>query len=87
MTDVFKCRKPGTQCCASKTQIREVVEQKTGVVASNNGVVPQQSTPQTYGGFTHRNDTVPPFRPHVPSSLQVYTPSPGEFNNRAQLLL
>ncbi|XP_025422741.1 protein masquerade [Sipha flava] len=74
MTDVFKCRKPGTQCCASKTQIREVVEQKTGVV--NNGVVTQQSTPQTYGGFTHRNDTVPPFRPHVPSSLQVYTPSP-----------
>ncbi|XP_060871616.1 protein masquerade [Metopolophium dirhodum] len=78
MTDVFKCRKPGTQCCASKTQIREVVEQKTGVV--NYGANPPQSTPQTYGGFTHRNDTVPPFRPHVPSSLQVYTPSPVDYS-------
>ncbi|XP_015375314.1 PREDICTED: serine proteinase stubble [Diuraphis noxia] len=78
MTDVFKCRKPGTQCCASKTQIREVVEQKTGVI--NNVVNPPQSTHQTYGGFTHRNDTVPPFRPHVPSSLQVYTPSPVDYS-------
>ncbi|XP_001949227.1 protein masquerade isoform X1 [Acyrthosiphon pisum] len=78
MTDVFKCRKPGTQCCASKTQIREVVEQKTGVV--NYGANPPQTTPQTYGGFTHRNDTVPPFRPHVPSSLQVYTPSPVDYS-------
>ncbi|XP_026809322.1 protein masquerade [Rhopalosiphum maidis] len=78
MTDVFKCRKPGTQCCASKTQIREVVEQKTGVI--NQGANSQQSTPQTYGGFTHRNDTIPPFRPHVPSSLQVYTPSPVDYS-------
>ncbi|KAE9531443.1 hypothetical protein AGLY_010649 [Aphis glycines] len=79
MTDVFKCRKPGTQCCASKTQIREVVEQKTGVI--NQGPnSPSQSTPQTYGGFTHRNDTIPPFRPHVPSSLQVYTPSPVDYS-------
>lgn len=79
MTDVFKCRKPGTQCCASKTQIREVVEQKTGVI--NQGPnLPSQSTPQTYGGFTHRNDTIPPFRPHVPSSLQVYTPSPVDYS-------
>lgn len=77
MTDVFKCRKPGTQCCASKTQIREVMEQKTGVV--DHGVSPPQSTPQNYGGFIHRNDTIPPFRPHVPSSLQVYTPPPGKF--------
>lgn len=82
MTDVFKCRKPGTQCCASKTQIREVVEQKTGVVNQLHGpaVNPAPSAPQSYGGaFTHRNDTVPPFRPHVPSSLQVYTPSPGKW--------
>lgn len=76
MTDVFKCRKPGTQCCASKTQIREVIEQKTGIV--NQGLNPPQSTPQNYGGYTHRNDTLQPYRPHVPSSLQIYTPSPSE---------
>ncbi|XP_050421336.1 protein masquerade isoform X2 [Adelges cooleyi] len=79
MTDVFKCRKPGTQCCASKSQIREVVEQKTGVTgqgaASHMVGGPPPSTPQNYGGYTHRNDTVPSsFRPHVPSSLAVYPP-------------
>lgn len=81
MTDVYKCRKPGTQCCASKTQIREVIEQKTGVVVNHGPVSPPQSTPQqSYGGFVQRNDTVPQFRPHVPSSLQVYTPAPVDFS-------
>jgi len=80
MTDVYKCRKPGTQCCASKTQIREVIEQKTGVVVSHGPSSPPLSTPQSYGGFIQRNDTAPQFRPHVPSSLQVYTPAPGECN-------
>ncbi|VVC28286.1 Hypothetical protein CINCED_3A025874 [Cinara cedri] len=76
MTDVFKCRKPGTQCCASKTQIREVVEQKSGTVSS-----PPPPTPPSYGAqFGHRNDTIPPpFRPHIPSSLQVYTPSSVDY--------
>lgn len=85
MTDVFKCRKPGTQCCASKTQIREVVEQKTGVV--NHGASSPPSTPQNFGGFPQRNDTLPQFRPHVPSSLQVYTPSPGQYNYKAMIIL
>lgn len=29
MTELFKCRKSGTQCCAPKSMIREVIEQKT----------------------------------------------------------
>lgn len=126
MTDVFKCRKPGTQCCASKTQIREVVEQKTGghgpsgqpqqpqqypqqqqyqpqqplqqyqpqqplqqYQPSPPSPLPQQQQPlasQSYGSFSQRNDTaVPPFRPHVPSSLQVYTPPPSKYTMRIRI--
>lgn len=28
MTEVFKCRKPGTKCCAPKTLIKETINQK-----------------------------------------------------------
>ncbi|XP_008487216.1 protein masquerade, partial [Diaphorina citri] len=31
MTEIFKCKKSGTQCCAPKSVIREVLDQKNGV--------------------------------------------------------
>lgn len=44
MTELFKCRKSGTQCCAPKSVIREFQEQKQG-----GGSAAQTSS---------RNDTV-----------------------------
>jgi hypothetical protein len=33
MTDLFRCHKSGTQCCAPKSMIREVLDQKHGGTA------------------------------------------------------
>jgi hypothetical protein len=33
MTDLFRCHKSGTQCCAPKSMIREVLDQKNGGTA------------------------------------------------------
>lgn len=41
MTEVFKCRKLGTKCCASKSLIREALGQKDD---SNLNVITQPSS-------------------------------------------
>lgn len=54
MTELFKCRKSGTQCCAPKSLIRELVEQKNG--GGNSGSSPS------------RNDSIAAqYQPHYPS--------------------
>lgn len=50
MTELFKCRKSGTQCCAPKSVIRELVEQKNGggaggSTASRNDSIAAQYQP------------------------------------------
>lgn len=51
MTELFKCRKSGTQCCAPKSVIREFQEQKQGGVNAAHS--------------TSRNDSVASqYRPH-----------------------
>ncbi|KAF4514078.1 UNVERIFIED_CONTAM: hypothetical protein B566_EDAN018959, partial [Ephemera danica] len=65
MTDVFKCRKSGTQCCAPKSVIREVLDQRQ-----------PPSPPAGPAGYTpdvSRNDTYSPLTPIYPP----YKPSPG----------
>lgn len=52
MTELFKCRKSGTQCCAPKSVIREYQEQKQGGVnaaqsPSRNDSVASQYRPNT----------------------------------------
>lgn len=58
MTDVFKCRKTGTQCCAPKSLIRDVLDSKS----------PQGSSSLS----NNRNDTYPvPFKPHYSPQLST----------------
>jgi len=49
MTDVFKCRKAGTKCCAPKSQIREVIGQKEEDIVNRNttpsSLAPSFTTP------------------------------------------
>ena len=46
MTELFRCRKSGTQCCAPKSMIRELQEQKNGIAAqSRNETVPAHYRP------------------------------------------
>ncbi|XP_049784600.1 protein masquerade [Schistocerca cancellata] len=64
MTDLFKCRKSGTQCCASKTLIRETIEEKSGHSSDQN----------------HTVTAVEPYRPtlrpsHHPAPHNPYTTS------------
>jgi len=48
MTDLFRCHKSGTQCCAQKSMIREVLDQKhggTAVQARNETFSPHYRPP------------------------------------------
>ncbi|XP_069675785.1 protein masquerade-like [Periplaneta americana] len=70
MTDLFRCRKSGTQCCAPKSVIREQLEQKQGGSSqlSRNDTVPAHYLP-------------PPPHPvptHVPGSST--TPRPPVYS-------
>jgi hypothetical protein len=64
MTDIFKCRKSGTQCCAPKSVIREILDQRN----------PQGSPPDL-----SRNDTASPVYPnnYRPSPLVPSQQLPG----------
>ncbi|CAH2095572.1 unnamed protein product [Euphydryas editha] len=64
MTDVFKCKKSGTQCCAPKSKIQEVI----GV--SNKDVFPLATT-HVYTPNTH---TVPHTLPYT-TPLPQYEPN------------
>jgi kallikrein len=78
MTDVFKCRKSGTQCCAPKSVIREVLDQR--------------QPPPGPGGYApdlSRNDTAtyapltPIYPPYRPSPVD---PQPGPASQPATSL-
>ena len=47
MTELFRCHKSGTQCCAPKSMIREVLDQKHGgsVQARNETFPPHYRPP------------------------------------------
>ena len=61
MTDLFKCRKSGTQCCAPKSVIREHLDKKNGIDNARNDTVfpsfgiqpPYKSTPPTNYNVMH----------------------------------
>ncbi|GAB0094786.1 Protein masquerade [Sergentomyia squamirostris] len=67
LTDLFKCKKSGTHCCAPKTRIQEVqnalARNETTAMYNNNGH--QQGYPPPYGAAT-------PMPPNYPAS-----PVPG----------
>lgn len=53
MTDLFKCRKTGTQCCAPKTRIQEMIgskqQQNEGQqAASKNDTTSSYAPPSPY---------------------------------------
>jgi len=46
MTDLFRCHKSGTQCCAPKSMIREVLDQKnSGTAQATNETFPPHYRP------------------------------------------
>lgn len=69
MTDLFKCRKSGTQCCAPKSVIRDHLDKKNANVNQRNDTV-------TNSG----NDN---YQKNVTSSLYntKYSPSPQIINS------
>lgn len=72
MTDLFKCPKSGTQCCAPKSLIREHIDRKNGIEPSQNEtLVPPPYVPP------YRSTPLPTFNipPHT-QSMSLAT-SPG----------
>ncbi|XP_046687888.1 protein masquerade isoform X2 [Homalodisca vitripennis] len=70
MTELFKCRKSGTQCCAPKSMIRELIEQKNGgggisSSASRNDSIAAQYQPQYSVQHTQVSGTTSTVRPPV----------------------
>lgn len=71
MTDLFKCRKSGTQCCAPKSVIREHLEKKNGIDNARNDTVfpsfgmqaPYKTTPAPTYNIIHS-----PTPPHIDQS-------------------
>ncbi|XP_054263272.1 protein masquerade isoform X2 [Macrosteles quadrilineatus] len=70
MTELFKCRKSGTQCCAPKSVIRELVEQKNGggaggPTASRNDSIAAQYQPHYAPQHSQVTITTSTVRPPV----------------------
>lgn len=77
MTDLFKCRKSGTQCCAPKSVIKEHLDKKNGIESnSRNDTIfsppfehhpPYRSTPAP--GYNLPHTPTPPLPHHDPLLL------------------
>ncbi|KAI5645902.1 trypsin domain-containing protein [Phthorimaea operculella] len=71
MTDVFKCKKAGTQCCAPKSKIQEVV----GIKDKNDTYPLATSAATQYTHYTtavtHTTPMPPPYEPNYGSTLRA----------------
>ncbi|KAL1461117.1 hypothetical protein WDU94_013048 [Cyamophila willieti] len=74
MTEIFKCKKSGTQCCAPKSVIREVMDQK-------NGVTRNDTFTNHYRPYSPQQQQPPPLPPPKYESLppSKYEPSPAAY--------
>ncbi|RZF44597.1 hypothetical protein LSTR_LSTR001355 [Laodelphax striatellus] len=72
MTELFKCRKTGTQCCAPKSLIRELQEQKQGGGGGGGGGGLGMGGPSDTNLLTSRNDTIL----HAQQYKPVHSPPP-----------
>lgn len=52
MSDLFKCKKPGTKCCAPKSSIKEIMDKNDGDLSEKESVT--QSTTITYAPPTSK---------------------------------
>lgn len=67
MTDLFKCRKSGTQCCAPKSVIREHLDKKNGIDNARNDTA-----------FVPPFIAQPPYKTTpAPGYNVIHTPSPS----------
>ena len=74
MTDLFKCKKSGTQCCAPKTKIQETLDKhsRNHTYPYNPNLGPNYPHPQQY----YNNYPPPPSNNYPPSSPGSYPPLP-----------
>ncbi|CAB3361030.1 Hypothetical predicted protein [Cloeon dipterum] len=85
MTTLFKCKRSGQQCCAHKSLIRELLEQRNPQHHHHHGAGSQQILPPPPPGV-NRNDTdlntfYQPYRPSPidhPSVQQGLKPQPSQ---------
>lgn len=74
MTDLFKCKKSGTQCCAPKTRILEV----QGTMMSRNDTIPafvnQQQVAQAGPQYMANNNN---YSPQLNGPLPQTITTPG----------
>ncbi|KAL0818690.1 hypothetical protein ABMA28_008035 [Loxostege sticticalis] len=70
MTDVFKCKKSGTQCCAPKSKVQEVVG-----VRDRNDSFPLATTTPSYTHYTtaqpQYTTALSPYEPNYDSTLKI----------------
>ncbi|XP_049885596.1 protein masquerade [Pectinophora gossypiella] len=70
MTDVFKCKKAGTQCCAPKSKVHEVL----GIKEKNDSYPLATSAATQYTHYTTvatHTTPMPPYEPNYGSTLRV----------------
>lgn len=58
MTELFKCRKAGTKCCAPKTLIREALGQKPENVSIVKSTTELTTTPYFTTSWTINNVSI-----------------------------
>ncbi|KAJ6636469.1 Protein masquerade [Pseudolycoriella hygida] len=81
MTDLFKCKKSGTQCCAPKTRIQEVQGRNETLPGFVNQPV-QQNVPQYMANNIYANPNPSPLPP-PPTATYETTPVPTSATTRA----
>lgn len=68
MTDLFKCAKSGTKCCAPKTRIQEIQTlSRNDTAYPFNNQIPH---PPLQGQINHSPPPLPPFQGHLPNQPQ-----------------
>lgn len=86
MTEIFKCKKSGTQCCAPKSVIREVMDQKNGVSRNDTFTnhyrpySPQHPPPPPMSHQVHQPPMSPAAAPYPTYSTTTTTIRPAVYN-------